>query len=81
MKVEAEEVVAAVGTQSFLVSLAGEELLVVKKDQQGKNKGTGYFMDGTPLHNPILPPTLLNFPLHLLADLHPGRAGIAGIRE
>ena len=40
---------------------------------KGKNKGTGYFMTGTLLHKPILPQTLLNFPLHLLADLHPGR--------
>ena len=40
----------------------------------GKIKGTGYFTDGIPLHKPILPPSLLNFPLHLLVDLHPGRA-------
>ena len=36
--------------------------------------GTDYFTASTPLHKPILPPSLLNFPLHLLADLHPGRA-------
>ena len=34
MEVEAVEVVAAVCTQTFLVSLAGEQLLIVHKDQQ-----------------------------------------------
>ena len=38
-----------------------------------KIKGTDHSTDVTHLHKPILPPSPLNFPLHLFADLHQGR--------